>query len=300
MRSYNLNIAGYVIRFESASGGLQLTPSRKFREFFSPGSSCDVLIRVHSEPARIPESAVRVFHAPAMEEVNGRLQRKSDNFWSVWKSGTNLFIRTFFPLSSHEKTAILRFSTEAREWDLWIDHTGEETDPLEYPLDGLVLYYLTVIHGDIMIHASGISFSEQGYLFSGVSGKGKSTMARLWENSGAKVIHDDRLIVKKTGKGYTMFNTPVYDHDSPCDSQINHIFLIEHGPENMILPVRESAAVSLVMANCIQHGWDAEVISRLLASVSELCTAIPVARLSFRPDNSIIDTILVSENEGKD
>ena len=77
----------------------------------------------------------------------------------------------------------------------------KEIDPFEYPLDGLILYYLTVINGDIMIHASGVNNAGHGYLFSGVSGKGKSTMAKLWENSGAKVIHDDRLIIRNTGSG---------------------------------------------------------------------------------------------------
>jgi len=47
-----------------------------------------------------------------------------------------------------------------------------------------------------MIHASGVNNAGHGYIFSGVSGKGKSTMAKLWDNSGARVIHDDRLILR--------------------------------------------------------------------------------------------------------
>ena len=78
--------------------------------------------------------------------------------------------------------------------------TEKEIDPFEYPLDGLILYYLTVINGDIMIHASGVNNAGEGYLFSGVSGKGKSTMAKIWDNYGAKVIHDDRLVIRKTGE----------------------------------------------------------------------------------------------------
>ena len=97
------------------------------------------------------------------------------------------------------------------EWDLWIETDRTKTDPLEYPLDGLILYYLTVINNDIMIHASGVNYAGKGFLFSGVSGKGKSTMAGIWDNRGAKVIHDDRLIIRKTGDGYRMFNTPVYE-----------------------------------------------------------------------------------------
>ena len=89
-----------------------------------------------------------------------------------------------------------------------------------------------------MIHASGVNYSGKGYLFSGVSGKGKSTMAKLWDNHGAKVIHDDRLIIRNTGNGYRMYNTPVYNNDEPLDSPLNKIFIIEHGTENRLIPLK--------------------------------------------------------------
>ncbi|MGD0341470.1 MAG: hypothetical protein ABSA76_07170, partial [Bacteroidales bacterium] len=164
-----------------------------------------------------------------------------------------------------------------------------------YPLDGLILYYITVIKGDILIHASGINHSGRGYLFSGVSGKGKSTIAKLWDQSGAKVIHDDRLIIRTNGGGYKMYNTPVYNNDEPSGSPLNKIFLIEHGKTNKIIPISGAAGVSLIMANCIQHNWDPGIVARLLGSVSIMCTSIPAARLQFRPDRSVIDHILENE-----
>ena len=82
----------------------------------------------------------------------------------------------------------MKFSLTTREWDLWIDGSEKEIDPFEYPLDGLILYYLTVIHGDIMIHASGVNNAGHGYIFSGVSGKGKSTMANSGIIQGQKLF----------------------------------------------------------------------------------------------------------------
>ena len=81
-------------------------------------------------------------------------------------------------------------------------------------------------------------YAGHGYIFSGVSGKGKSTMAKLWDKSGAKVIHDDRLILRNTGNGYKMFNTPVYNNDEPRESLLDKIFIIEHGSKNMLIPVK--------------------------------------------------------------
>jgi hypothetical protein len=292
LRKYNINIADYTISFESAGSGPDLIPSQRFLRNICTDCISDVHIIVHSDPFDLPDAAERVFHAPFVEEINGILVKNSDNFWSIYKHRTDLYIKTVFPHSPPEKEGILRFSLTTRKWDLFIKGAGNATDPLEYPLDGLILYYLTVIHGDIMIHASGVNHSGHGYLFSGVSGKGKSTMAKLWDNAGGKVIHDDRLIIRNISGKYKMFNTPVYTDDAPSSSILSRIYLIEHGTENKLSPVKGAAAVSLVMANCIQHSWNPEIIAGTMGSISLMCSNIPVVKLSFRPDRSVVDLIL--------
>jgi hypothetical protein len=295
MRNYNLNIAGYNIGFEAAPNGPELKPSSRFLRNIDPNIGPDILIRVHSEPFNLPKGAERVFRAPYVEEINGIQFTNETNFWSVWKYRSELFIWTIFPLSSSEKNAVLKFSLTSREWGLWIYGAGDEADPFEYPLDGLILYYLTVINGDIMIHASGINNAGHGYIFSGVSGKGKSTIAKIWDNSGARVIHDDRLILRSTANGYRMFNTPVYNNDEPRESNLSKIFIIEHGNENKLVPLKGANAVTQVLANCIQHNWGADIIARLLGSISIMCGTIPTSRLFFKPDRSVIDLILDNE-----
>ncbi|MCU0474345.1 MAG: hypothetical protein MUC93_13455 [Bacteroidales bacterium] len=296
MRSYNLNIAGYRIKFESPEEGPELVPSERFLRNICNDVDSDLLIRVHTGKYKIPGNAEKVFSAPYVEEINGIQVKKSDRFWSIHKHQNDLFIKTLFPLSPKIKKAVLKYSLNSRDWDLWIEGSVTETDPMEYPLDGLILYYLTVIHGDIMIHASGINNAGRGYLFSGVSGKGKTTMAKLWDNSGARVIHDDRLIIRHSGSGgFVMHNTPVYRNDIPLQSALNKIFLIEHGKKNELIPVRGAGCISLVMTNCIQHNWNPEIIARLLGSVSIMCSVIPTSRLLFKPDRSVIDIILENE-----
>ena len=295
MRNYNLNIAGYNIGFEASANGPELKPSVKFLKNISQDKGSDILIRVHSEPFELPKGAERVFRAPYVEEINGIQFNNETNFWSVWKYYSGLYIWTIFPLSSTEKNAVLKFSLTSMEWDLWIYGAQDETDPFEYPLDSLILYYLTVINGDIMIHASGVNISGHGYLFSGVSGKGKSTMARLWDEAGARVIHDDRLILRNTGGVYKMFNTPVYNNDEPRESILDRIYIIEHGAENMLVQLKGANAVTQIMANCIQHNWGADIIARLLGSISIMCGTVPTAKLFFKPDRSIID--LIREHE---
>jgi hypothetical protein len=295
MRNYNLNIAGYNIGFEASANGPELKPSVKFLKNISQNKGSDILIRVHSEPFNLPEGAERVFRAPYIEEINGIQFNNETNFWSIWKYHSGLYIWTIFPLSSTEKNAVLKFSLTSMEWDLWIYGAQNEIDPFEYPLDGLILYYLTVINGDIMIHASGVHDAGHGYLFSGVSGKGKSTMAKLWDQAGARVIHDDRLILRNTGGVYKMFNTPIYNNDEPRESILDKIYIIEHGSENMLVQLKGANAVTQIMANSIQHNWGADIIARLLGSISIMCESVPTSRLFFKPDKSVV--YLIREHE---
>jgi hypothetical protein len=295
VNSYYLNIAGYKIRFERDQSGPDLVPSERFAAFICDEDQHYVLIRVHSGSFSLPAGTRMVFNAPYVEEINGIPVLKRDEFWSIHKNGQELFIVTLFPLSGFRKKAVLRFSLLLMEWDLWIDGPETYADPMEYPLDGLILYYLTVLSGDIMIHASGVNHAGNGYIFSGVSGKGKSTMARLWDQSGAKVIHDDRLIIRSIDGKHRFFNTPVYNNDLPSESSLDKIFLISHFTANITKPVLGASAISLVMANCIQHNWDTGIVDSLIGSVLELCTAIPVVQLGFLPDKSVIDHILSNE-----
>ena len=292
---FRSNIAGYKIRFENTLDKTDIIPSQRFSKYISTENKYDFLIKIQSGKINLPENAVKVFDAPYVEEIGNTRVKKSDDFWSVFQYLDDLFISVTFPGQDEEKSALLKFSLHKREWDLLIYNPGRSFDPMEYPLDGLILYYLTVIKGDIMIHASGVSYEGKGYIFSGISGKGKTTMAGLWDNKGARIIHDDRLIIRKTDSGYSMYNTPVYRNDQSRESRIDSIFLIDHGTENSILPLKGAAAITLLISNCIQHNWSEVIIKKMLSSAVKICTSVPVYNLRFRPDKAIIDYILQHE-----
>ena len=292
MKEYCLNIAEYNIKFESVDSVSGLILSERCLNFLSRNNFFDILIRVHSGKYCLPEEAERVFQAPFVSEINGIPVKCKSDFWSVWKHGQSLFIKTDLPFRGNESAAVLHFSLSDTEWNLYVDNGNQPVDPFEYPLDGLILYYLTLIKGDILIHASAVNFDGAGYVFSGKSGKGKTTMARLWESCGAKIIHDDRLIIRKSDNGYKMYNAPAYGDETPETSTLNKLYVIEHGAANNIAVLKDAAAASSVMINCIQHNWSAEIIAQTLACVSALCESVTVMRLAFRPQKDIVKYIL--------
>ena len=171
-------------------------------------------------------------------------------------------------------------------------------NPLPYPLDGLLLYFLSSTMGDIMIHGSGVICSGRGWIFTGKSGSGKTTMAGIFDRAGDRVIHDDRLILRRDGGGWVMHSTPVYRNDEPRSAAVSHLWGITHGRSNVSTPVTGAEAVAMILANCVQQNRDREAASRLAASVEELVSSVRVSRLSFVPDSLIRDYLIARESDG--
>jgi energy-coupling factor transporter ATP-binding protein EcfA2 len=172
-------------------------------------------------------------------------------------------------------------------------------DPLPWPLDGLLLYFLFSRAGDIMIHGSGVVAGDRGWLFTGRSGSGKTTLARIFDGAGDRVIHDDRLVLRREGTGWVMHSTPVYRNDEPRSVLLGHLWIIRHGAANVSEPVAGAEAVALILANCIQQNWDGEAASRLAAAAEDLVSSVKISRLSFVPDSSIRDYLLLRKAEDK-
>lgn len=182
------------------------------------------------------------------------------------------------------------------------DHFGDPTltvNPLPYPLDGLLLYFLFSQGGDIMIHGSGVVSGDKGWIFTGRSGSGKTTMARIFDSAGDRVIHDDRLVLRQEDSGWMMHNTPVYRNDEPRSAPLDHLWVIRHGSSNVSEPVAGAEAVAMILSNCIQQNWDREAASRLAAAADDLAASVRVSRLSFLPDASIRDYLLLRSTADK-
>jgi hypothetical protein len=72
-------------------------------------------------------------------------------------------------------------------------------DPLDYPLDELLIMHRLTQEKAIELHACGIVRADgTGNLFVGHSGAGKSTTTRLWTaREDVEVLSDDRIIVRR-------------------------------------------------------------------------------------------------------
>lgn len=291
MTSYSLKIADHTILFNGMTDGISLRPSPAQRSFITNSPDYDLAVNVFTGPVFVTEEASAVFRAPYIEEINGMRVKKSDEFWTVYRLGEYILIRANCPASSDCREALLVIRPGEKSWDIIIDSSTGMVDPMCYPIDGLLLYYLTALNDDIFIHGSGVSHNGKGYLFAGKSGSGKSTIAGIFRNSGSEVVHDDRLILRMKNNKVFMYNTPVYEGDRNRKAELSSIYIIGHGDRNIALSTGHSEAITSVMANCIQHHWDTNLISMLTGAILKMINLVNVKILQFVPDSTVVSFI---------
>ena len=291
MSNYSLKIADYVILFNGMSGSPVLSPAAPQQDFITTDENYDLAVNVSRGQVQLPPGATAVFRAPQVEETGGVRIKKSDRFWTVYHKTPRIIIHTICPADDNCREAMLTIRPEEKSWDLVMDTRTETVNPMCYPVDGLLLYYLTALRGDIFIHGSGVLHKDRGYLFTGRSGKGKTTMAGIFHKEGSKVVHDDRLILRQKDGGVYMYNTPVYNNEKNKKSLLSSIYIIEHGSSNEVLALRQPEAMTAVMANCIQHHWNISLIEKLTETIHRLVMMVNTKELKFVPDSTVIKYI---------
>ncbi len=289
--TFALNIAEIKMQFRCDEPNTTLTYDKNIEPFLLHDvKNIDLIINVHTG---IPQ---QYKNCKTLYKAAYQFSKKDSNLlWNIGEIDNKRLIMTASPDSAVYPYQVTAFDYQSMEWDLYTytpsDSQNDSETPIEafcYPMGILILYYYITIHGGIMLHASGITDNNKGFIFSGFSGVGKSTMASLWLKKGAHIVNDDRLIIRKNGSNYYMYNTPMYYKDNPKKSLINNVFLLKQSPVNKALKLHGATAITRLLAFCVQHDYDKILIEKVLETITDLSSQIPIYELGFYPNDHII------------
>jgi hypothetical protein len=194
-------------RFSISLGGIPiaLVPDQVLGEFefinhaveFRTSAAPEVTLQVHC--GWFPDLS----DAPVSFETN--------HTWQLLHTAGKWAIKMHSPDQNLYQLGV--FPPDFRSGDIYVGSFENAPDryifPLYSPLGELYLMNLLGTGLGMLFHAAGVIYQGRGYLFAGHGEAGKSTTARLWdEQPEARVVNDDKVIVRKEAGGFRLYGSP--------------------------------------------------------------------------------------------
>jgi len=162
-----------------------------------------------------------------------------------------------------------------------------------YPLIRILFKHLIVRQEGCLFHASLVDIGGKGYVFTGHSGVGKSTISRLFvEKNIGRLLNDEIIGIKTHQNQYSAFGTPwtgesrIAVNDSVS---LKGIFFLSHGSDNQIAEIRPKDALKRLLSLAAIPWYDKPSVTAALDFLGKLVVDIPMYDLRFKPDASVVD-----------
>ena len=170
---------------------------------------------------------------------------------------------------------------------------GWEPTTIINPLVEVCLVTKLAREGGLLLHAAGVLTEREGCVFTGPSGAGKSTLSDWFAATGACVLSDERLLLRKVANEFLMYGTPWVGTSRQAKNQagrLTALYCIRHGEGAHALRRLPARDVSLfVLRQCFLPHWDHEAMGRTLAFLDDLIERIGCFELAFAKNPDIVD-----------
>lgn len=167
-------------------------------------------------------------------------------------------------------------------------HIRQTANP--YSIDSVLRIVHTLAlapEGGVLMHAASVVRGGRALVFAGASGAGKTTLARL-APPGVAVLSDEVSYVRREGPGYVAHGTPFAGElargGENVSAPLEAIYLLRQGSAHRVDPVAPAEAARALLANVLFFAQDPALVRAVFDGVARLAEAVPVRRLTFRPD----------------
>ena len=219
---------------------------------------------------------------------------------------------------------VMERSDYRAEWDPQ-NHQGwvrQSANP--YAIDGVLRIMHSLVlarEGGFLVHAASAVRNGCAFVFAGVSGAGKTTLARLAPPD-VILLTDEISYVRPMGgsrgsgvrsseipsrhvpnrrstidnrQSYEAFGTPFAGELARLGRKVRAplrtLFLLKQGAENRIEPLSEGQAARELLRHVLFFARDEELVAMVFQTVCDFVRRVPVRRLVFTPEARVWELI---------
>jgi hypothetical protein len=202
----------------------------------------------------------------------------------------------------------VRVSWDSGRWSMARGDFRAEWDPAAasgrirqtanpYSIDSVLRILHTLLlatEGGFLVHAASAVRNGRAFLFAGLSGAGKTTIASLAPPD-ATLLTDEVSYVRRLDDRYCAFGTPFTGElarlGENVRAPIGALYLLAKGSENKIEPMKPADAARGLLENILFFARDPKLVQLVFHAACAFTDRVPVHRLTFFPDNRVWEMI---------
>ncbi len=227
-------------------------------------------------------------------EVKDCMNDEAPYFWIFEKDGRNSF---GFSYTRQRPDCLISAAEDYSDAVVYVPRARAER-LTEFSLSNammLMFTFRTSRYDTLMTHSSVIRYKDEGYMFLGRSGTGKSTHSSLWLKNieGTSLLNDDNPVIRLIdGKAY-VFGTP-WSGKTPCYKNevvpLKAVVRLSQAPYNKITRLSKLQSYASLLPSCSCMRWDRGATDSLHISVEKVISHVNCWHLECLPDAAAAHT----------
>lgn len=263
----NISLPGNTVRFETDSRLIYGLLEKNYFLYASPAASAESNVKITPARRRLSKTAGEA----VIKRFKGKIFIEREDFKSVSLEGLG---------NTELKVIKNRYSI-----DSWLR----------------VFQSLKLLEANgLLLHASGYFHKNNAYIFSGASGRGKSTLIKLLGTHSS--ISDELCGLFKNKHSFFASSNPFWGELSEHKQgllppeKVKAIFFIEHSDNVFCKKLETAPAYKNLLRNVLFFDKSPDIVDKLVTICLDMAQSIPAYRLGFAMNTSKADILKILEN----
>lgn len=218
----------------------------------------------------------------------------SNEIWELWQDPAGNYVFTQ-PAQVPQRWVVINLDfTDGVIYGDFSALTGTPFYPLEY-IDIVIYSNWLALRGDLILHASGIVWQDEAYVFIGNSGAGKSTLAAdLRAAHGLTVLGEDQIILRRINGEFVAYGTPWHENPDRCDpggARLGKLFFLDRAAKQSLTPLSGFDSIVKIMTTAFVPYYLPARVQAIMNNISSLPAQAPAFLLSYQRGSDILEII---------